>query len=190
MRVRKRAPGLATHRTEWGGTFFITFNCAESHKGPGYWIDGPLGEVEAGAVRLNALGKVVEEVWNDLPVLFRSVELGKHVTMPDHFHGILQLRAASAAGPTVKPLSQIVGAFKMMSSKRINELKNAAGSKFWHNGFYDRIIHNASELHRVESYILNNPVVLQRRAGPQTRENGTDGSRPIRTIFPGLGEGS
>ncbi len=55
-----------------------------------------LGEVVAGAVRLNALGEVMREAWQALPAHFAHVYLDAYVIMPNHIHGIIVL---TPAGP-------------------------------------------------------------------------------------------
>jgi putative transposase len=40
-------------------------------------------------VELSPLGRIVNECWIEIPKHFSQVELGPHVVMPDHVHGIL-----------------------------------------------------------------------------------------------------
>jgi len=49
------------------------------------------GEVVAGEMRLNHLGRLVNAVWHGLPGHFPNLELDEFVVMPNHFHGILVL---------------------------------------------------------------------------------------------------
>jgi putative transposase len=56
----------------------------------------------------------------------------------------------------VKPLPQIIGAFKTTSSKLIH---SAGGVSFrWQKSYYDRIIRNEKELQNIRQYIRNNPL--------------------------------
>ncbi len=50
---------------------------------------GKFGEVVNKEMRLNKVGKIVEWEWLELPRRLPYVELGVHVVMPNHFHGIL-----------------------------------------------------------------------------------------------------
>lgn len=47
------------------------------------------GEVIDGEMILNDAGKMVRDVWLDLPGRFKGLILDEFVVMPDHFHGIL-----------------------------------------------------------------------------------------------------
>ena len=89
--------------------------------------------------------------------------------MPDHLHGILVLNdqvtdvhaAATADDDTVKsakPLGQLIGAFKTVSTKRVNLLRKTPGATFWQRDFWERIVRDEAELNRVRRYIRNNPL--------------------------------
>jgi len=47
------------------------------------------GSVEDGTVELNSGGKLVEELWTEIPLHFTYVEVDIHIVMPNHLHGIL-----------------------------------------------------------------------------------------------------
>ena len=50
------------------------------------------GEVVDGEMVLNQYGKIVQWEWLELPKRFPYVELGAHMIMPNHAHGILIFR--------------------------------------------------------------------------------------------------
>ena len=102
--------------------------------------------------------------------------------MPNHLHGILFIadrtggsRAArtpaartpaartravstSSRGINPKPLGQLIGAFKTVSTKRINLLRGTPGGRVWQRGYYEHVIRIEAELDRVREYIVNNPL--------------------------------
>lgn len=41
---------------------------------------------------VNALGKIAQEYWDDIPVHFENVNVDIFVVMPNHVHGILFVR--------------------------------------------------------------------------------------------------
>ena len=47
------------------------------------------GEVVNKEMRLNDLGSIADECWRAIPEHFPNVELGAHVVMPNHMHGII-----------------------------------------------------------------------------------------------------
>lgn len=50
------------------------------------------------------------------------------------------------------------GKFKMLTSKQINLLRNTAGQKTWQSNYYDHVIRDNDEYHRIKQYIINNPA--------------------------------
>ncbi|MBI5414721.1 transposase [Candidatus Peregrinibacteria bacterium] len=47
------------------------------------------GKLENDKMHLNAVGKMVEEFWKEIPKHFPFVELDEFIVMPEHLHGIL-----------------------------------------------------------------------------------------------------
>jgi REP element-mobilizing transposase RayT len=45
-------------------------------------------------MRLNNAGKMVKEVWEELPVFYAGVDIDSFVVMPNHIHGIIVLVGA------------------------------------------------------------------------------------------------
>lgn len=56
----------------------------------------------------------------------------------------------------IKPLSQVIGAFKTTSTKIIRKTTNPAFQ--WQRNYYDHIIRNERSLYNIRSYIRNNPA--------------------------------
>ncbi len=57
-----------------------------------------------------------------------------------------------------KPLGRLIGAFKTVSTRRINEQHAMPGAKFWQRNYYEHIIRNEADLDRIREYIENNPL--------------------------------
>lgn len=124
------------------------------------------GEITKGEMQLNNLGEIVMQTWEWLPEQYPYVQLGPYIVMPNHFHGILQIieldgdrRGGSRPAPptVIKPLGQLIGAFKTVASKRINQIRNTMGEPLWQRNYYEHIIRNAIELSAITKYILSNP---------------------------------
>jgi putative transposase len=61
----------------------------------------------------------------------------------------------------IKPLGQIIGAFKTVSAKRINLLRGTPASSVWQRGFYEHIVRDEEDLAHIHQYILDNPIHWQ-----------------------------
>ena len=47
------------------------------------------GSIVDGTVKLNSVGKLVEELWTEIPVHLPYVTIDQYIIMPNHLHGIL-----------------------------------------------------------------------------------------------------
>jgi REP element-mobilizing transposase RayT len=65
------------------------------------------GEVVNGEMKLNQVGKIVEWEWLELPKRLRYIELGAHMVMPNHFHGILFIHE-HGVGATRQGLTKLI----------------------------------------------------------------------------------
>ena len=116
------------------------------------------GEVKDGANHLTPYGETLVEQWHWLHKQYLYIALDQFVVMPNHFHGIIIIGTGRdlSLQPKTKSLSEIVGAFKTTSSKRIHQL--GMSSFQWQRSFYERIIRNDGELGRIREYIQTNPL--------------------------------
>ena len=122
------------------------------------------GDVVGGGVVLNEFGRVVANTWEWLENQYSYVALETWVVMPNHFHGILLIqddgRGGSRTAPTPmkrKPLGRLIGAFKTVSTKQINLLRDTPGIPIWQRNYYEHVIRNDDDLNRIHRYIESNP---------------------------------
>ena len=133
--------------------YFITINIKDWKR--------HFGEIINKKMELSNYGRIVEDKWKWLALQYPYVVLKEFVVMPDHFHGILQIKAGDGSDCPVhevmkiKPLPELIGAFKMSVSKNIR----LAGLKEfeWHRSYHDHIIRDKEEYSRIASYISENP---------------------------------
>ena len=78
--------------------------------------------------------------------------------MPNHFHGIIIIEEDQEHQMDRKPLGRLIGVFKTLSTKRINQHGNTPGKQFWQRNYYEHIIRNEKELALIREYIMLNPV--------------------------------
>jgi putative transposase len=121
------------------------------------------GEIINGKMRLNDGGCAVVDSWQWLASQYNYVELDAWVVMPNHMHGIIVIhdgRGGSRTAPTDKrkPLGRLIGAFKTVSTKCINEMRGTPNASIWQRNYYEHIIRDDESLHRICEYIINNPL--------------------------------
>jgi putative transposase len=135
-----------------------------------------LGTVESRRVHESSVGLIVRECWFGLARRFPRVILDTFLLMPNHVHGLMSLVGAGLAPPGVHTgadhttehdrtagLPEIVGAFKSISTRRINEVFRTPGSVFWQRGYYEHIVRDGEDLANIRRYILENPARWSRK---------------------------
>jgi putative transposase len=66
------------------GLYYVTINI-RSHK-------CLFGEIEDREMKLSPLGDFAERYWLEIPEHFANVHLKDHVIMPNHVHGIIEIK--------------------------------------------------------------------------------------------------
>ena len=155
-RHRRRSIRLKGYDYSQAGAYFVTL-CTQNK-------ECLFGEVVDGKMTLNEPGLIVEDCWEWLSKQYPHVILDTWTVMPNHLHGIIIIthdgRGGSRTAPTVmakrKPLGRLIGAFKTVSTKRINALRETPAVPVWQRNYFERVIRNENELIRTSEYILNN----------------------------------
>jgi len=159
------------------GAYFITI-CTQNR-------ECFFGNIDNGKMVLNECGKIVEQQWCWLFDQYDYLKMGEYCIMPNHFHGIIWIcpddvgcdhgivvgnghggAVGNGCGGVVgngrdrslqkiKPIPELIGAFKTTSSKLIH--LNVPQSFKWQKSFYDVIIRDDESYHRIVEYIKNNP---------------------------------
>jgi REP element-mobilizing transposase RayT len=128
------------------------------------------GEVVNSEMQLNEAGQAVYKVWAGLPRYYSGIELDAFVIMPNHVHGIIVIRSNVGAihesplqlkptttAPNVNRrrmlLSKVIGRFKMVTAKHINELRRSSGIAVWQRNYYEHIVRDDESLNRLRQYI-------------------------------------
>ncbi|MBC7263734.1 MAG: transposase [Chloroflexi bacterium] len=152
----RRSIRLRDYDYSQAGAYFVTL-CTRNR-------ECLFGDVVDGEMRLNEFGAAVEESWKWLAEQYEYVALDEWVIMPNHVHGIIWIvddpgRGSSRTAPTMKrkPLGRLIGAFKTVSTKRINEMNGTPGAPVWQRNYYEHVIRSEAELNRIRRYIAANP---------------------------------
>jgi REP element-mobilizing transposase RayT len=124
------------------------------------------GEIDDGQMVLNQPGKIVADSWDWFIKQYNYLTPDYFIVMPNHFHGIIIMQDQSGdsrIAPTKmpikrKPLGMLIGAFKTVSTKRINQIRNLAGGVLWQRNYYEHVIRDENELNIVRKYIMENPI--------------------------------
>ncbi len=120
-----------------------------------------------GVMVLSPVGRIVAECWKQLPAHFGRVTHAACIVMPKHLHGLLILEAvalpaAAQSDSTIREtgsqsLAEVIRHFKSISTRRVNQLRGAAGARLWQRNYYERIISHPGAFQRVRGAIIANP---------------------------------
>jgi REP element-mobilizing transposase RayT len=146
------------------------------------------GKIVNEEMQLNDFGKIADECWRAIPEHFPNVELGAHVIMPNHVHGVVVIRedeSVSHLGMTdddgrgaallrpytrpydgndnphkinVKPGSLGAIVRSYKSAVSYRINKEHNATGVWQRNYYEHIIRNADEANRIHLYIEANPA--------------------------------
>lgn len=153
-RHHRRSIRLRGYDYRQAGAYFVTIS---SHHD-----EALFGAVVAGTMHLNAYGEIVAQDWAWLAETFPYVDLDAFIVMPNHVHGIVVITAeeepSTSPPQTRHPLGRLVGVFKTMSTKHVNEWRETPGEPIWHRNYYEHIIRDDADLRRIRDYIATNPA--------------------------------
>lgn len=178
----RRSIRLAEYDYRQPGVYFITV-CSKDR-------ESRFGDIVSGRMRLNAAGRTVQSVWQDLPTHYPNLDIDAFIVMPDHFHGIVVIQPSVGAihespvpalchrraiQESPLPMTQserrgmtlpkLVGRFKMQTAKKIiNASATTPGQPLWQRNYWERILRDDRECAAVRRYIRENPQRWQARA--------------------------
>ena len=117
---------------------------------------------------LNDAGKIANECWLQIPQHFLDVFLHDHIVMPNHIHGIIELKNPGSVGvqnfesprneyQKIIPhsIGSIVRGFKIGVTKWFHN--NTDIENIWQRNYYEHIIRNEHSFKKITDYIIENP---------------------------------
>jgi REP element-mobilizing transposase RayT len=159
---RRRSVRLPGYDYGRAGAYFVTICTVQR--------ECLLGDVVDGQMQLSDYGRIVEEEWMHTSSIREYATLDAFVVMPNHLHGVILLaeRAEKTSPrltysgqfgrPVAGALPAILGAFKSVTSRRINEVRGVQGLSLWQRGYYEHVVRDEKELLRIRDYIASNPA--------------------------------
>jgi len=113
------------------------------------------------------LGKAAKISFEDIPHHFQNSSIDYFTIIPNHIHGIVIIEDNVETRHGVSLRSKFGKVNKNSLSIIVNQYKGAVTrfarknnftSFVWQPRFYDHIIRNENDLHRIRTYIQNNPL--------------------------------
>lgn len=176
-KYRNKSLRLKGYDYSKAGLYFITICCQNMiHR---------FGKIENKTMILNDAGKMISEQWLALEKRFTNIQLHEYIIMPNHFHGIIEIKNVQStlvvdpndeklvrgtgqpqgiAHKTIpqKTIGDMMDAFKSITTvEYIRGVKNFDWPRFekklWQSNYWERIIRDWASYGRIAMYIENNP---------------------------------
>ena len=162
MNNRNRKPNRLQHYDYSQAGYYLITICTQDKV-------NCFGEIEQARIQLNEIGQIATDCWRAIPEHFHNTALDEFVLMPNHIHGIVIIVGnADLRSPPQRCTQQHTDRSKMYLSRIIHGFKSSVTrmvrkrwgnhSFGWQKSFYDHVIRNDEDLHRVRGYIQNNPL--------------------------------
>ena len=160
------------------GAYFVTV-CTHNRQ-------SLFGHIRENSRFLNEAGNMIDRWWRELSNKYPMIETDAYTIMPNHFHGIVAIIAATApcvcpdesgpdiawAAPRGRPgqphrvaptLGDMIDWFKTMTTNDyIRGVKQCRWppfpGKLWQRNFYEHIIRDEQDLNSIREYVINNPA--------------------------------
>ena len=125
------------------------------------------GDIKQGEMKLNLLGTIADECWQEIPQHFPHINLDVFVIMPNHIHGILWIVKTIPKEDKTRDYGKmipgsiptVIRSYKSIVTKKINIICHQKGiSSVWQRNFYEHINRNETSLEEIRKYIINNPL--------------------------------
>jgi len=167
----RRSIRLKDYDYSQAGAYFVTI-CTKDK-------ECMFGVIEDAQMEFNDAGKMVQNVWHELPGRFPEILLDEFIIMPNHLHGIVSIVGAPLVGAQIpevgarileedragtRPaptLGDIISVFKSITTHLYTEgvmqqRWQHFNGKLWQRNYYEHIIRSEIELNKIREYIINN----------------------------------
>jgi len=115
------------------------------------------GNIVDDAMVLTPIGRLVQEVWEEIPTHHEGVQTDAFMVMPNHVHGVIVqvgLESAMSGAPT---LGEVVRAWKARVTVE-GRRRALVHGPLWQRGYHDHIVRDDQDLDRIRRYIDDNPM--------------------------------
>ena len=107
-------------------------------------------------ITIYAAGEMIKEIWHNMPLYYKGVQVHEFVLMPNHIHGIIEFTSSELTLPTV------IQRFKTLTTTKYIDGVYHSGwqpfhKKLWQRNYYEHVIRDEKTLEEIRNYIVNNP---------------------------------
>lgn len=159
---KRRHPRLKNFDYSSNGYYFVTLCCKNMQcffgnitHNVGRGLAPAERQYQDSVISLSVYGQIAEDQLFALEKRYDFVKIDKFVIMPNHIHAIIILDSSAGASPR-PTLSDIICAYKSLTTRSCNIITKCTGRQIFQNSFYDRVITNEEGYIEVWRYIDEN----------------------------------
>lgn len=122
-----------------------------------------LGKIVNGNMNLLPFGHIVKSFLATLSQYYPGTKIDSLQIMPNHLHAIIILEESGRTRGSAPTLGTIIQRFKTMTTHnylegmKIHRWKSF-NKKLWQRGYYEHIVRDENDLHRIRDYIGNHVI--------------------------------
>jgi len=119
---------------------------------------------------MSRMGEIADKFWKTIPRHFPFVLLDEHMIMPNHIHGIIQIKKPNDLNDNVSNqdnmetigrdainrVSTLSNKFRWYKGRVSFETRKIHVDFAWQSRFYDHVIRNDESINRIRFYIRDN----------------------------------
>lgn len=158
----RKHPRLKNYDYSSNGYYFVTVCCKDMQcffgnitHNVGQRLSPSERQYRDSLLLLSDYGQIAEEQLFALEERYDFVTIDKFVIMPNHIHAIIIFDGSAGASPR-PTLSDIICAYKSLTTRSCNIITKCIGRQIFQNSFYDRVITNEEGYLEVWQYIDEN----------------------------------
>ena len=146
----RKHPRLKQYDYSLPGCYFVTIHTLPDVPSLSLVQNGNTNQ--RACIRLLPPGEIARQQLLELEKRFLHMRLDKYVIMPTHIHAILTLTEGSEVS-----LTGVVGAYKSLTTRVLNQLFDTPGRKWFQTSFYETVLRNEKAYQECWRYIDENP---------------------------------
>src|SRR5690349_13254413 len=135
----------------FSGVYFVTI-CSAGKR-------AVFGSIRGESIVLSVAGQIVRSEWVALAERFSRLVLDEFVIMPNHLHGVLGFTGQAGGASPSPTLFEVIGAFKSISTIKVNRLFGRRGVPLWQRSYHEHIVRTGDDLAKIQRYISENPLM-------------------------------
>lgn len=153
---KRKYPRLKTYDYSLPGYYYITIHMEKDS--PDLSVIQKGTPMERAKVLLTRQGVIAQQQLLALEQRYSNLKIDKFVIMPTHIHFILRLLEWNVGEMSHHPtIPEIVGAYKSLTTRTINQEFQTPGQKRFQTSFYDTVLRNETAYQECWRYIDENP---------------------------------